>query len=230
MSRSAQPRLAWQTFVGTAVFVAMLSTPAAAVASSPGGSPASATMTAVSSDGTVWVFSAERLTTADLSVEQARATQTDSSTLAIPPQSPPPANWGSCGLFDASTKVVATYDRRRVGGAMSSANATLSCGNENTGYRHILNVHQSHWSALAAPVQINWRSLAAWSTDWVLYDPDYATYDASRSTWCYSRQVFLYKNGAPYYVSTPRVALNRTGASVITAFPASTQCQGVNQL
>lgn len=151
-----------------------------------------------------------------------------------PPRTPGRAGWAACGFRDGESKLVRNYtDRKRAATWQVGSQAALRCGHDGRGgygFHHIVERHLQDWQNQAAPARINWRDLAGWSIDWVLWDPDVVRWRPRSQDFCYSRVVYLYKNGNEDYRKPMVVGLGETGRRIKTAFPSRTQCGEGTQL
>lgn len=192
------------------------------------------------SNGETFILSSEPLQSASLKSIQSQpqvARQTAQTGVVakgggntFPPNSPPATNWRGCGLFDSQDQFVAEYTRLRVSTSRMPAGsvATLRCGNDTYGYRHIQKGKQTAWTNMGNLVGgVPWRDLAGWSIAWSLRDPDKASFGDNK--FCFSRIVYIYDSKGKLRGSKHvRTILGETGQRIITAYPADAQCGGTN--
>lgn len=190
--------------------------------------------------GEIYIISPEPLPPAALSPIQSQALSARQASQegvaakgggnTFPPNSPPATNWRGCGLFDSRNQFVAEYTRLRVSTSRMPAGsvATLRCGDDSYGYRHIQKGKQNAWTNLGNLVGgVPWRDLAGWSIAWSLRDPDKASFDDNK--FCFSRIVYIYDSKGKLRGSKHvRTILGETGQRIITAYPSDAQCSGTN--
>lgn len=133
------------------------------------------------------------------------------------------------GGKDKNSKIVRTFTRVRgkAGGkTIPPGTATLSCGSEKWGYRHIKARHLKEWEADARLAGENWRDTADYAMEVILRDPDKVTYAASNDTFCYSRIIYLVNKRTKKMVGhrVPNILVARKSHNIITAIPKNKQC------
>ncbi|MEV0033087.1 hypothetical protein [Nocardia sp. NPDC050793] len=123
--------------------------------------------------------------------------------------------WGACGKSSEQNKVVATYSK-----------ATLKCGTDGWGFRHIQGRHLQDWQNLADIEGKNWRDIADLAIAKSLDAPD-RTGPAGGGKTCYSGQIYLVNRVTGQIAKTvdPTVIVGSDGA-IITAYPGGKACRG----
>lgn len=110
---------------------------------------------------------------------------------------------------------------------MTHLYATLRCGNDRWGFRHIRDRHYDDYQAKANLIGRNWRDFFDWSTRWALKDPDRITWQPNPKTWCYDRQFQFIVDNEVIMKTRVRVVLNTQGKGFVTAWPTTTsRCSG----
>lgn len=141
--------------------------------------------------------------------------------------------WGACGWRDGEMKLVRTFDRHRgddgAGHVLSGGSSRMLCGDDRSGYRHILKRHKRDWENDAGIVGSNWRDHADWSIDTVLTDPDAVSYRVApddKRSYCYSRSIELWDVGNRKHIRNRivKVVVKEETADIITAYPNDRQC------
>lgn len=122
--------------------------------------------------------------------------------------------WGACGVSSGQDKVVATYSK-----------ATLKCGTDRWGFRHIQGRHLQDWQNLADIERRNWRDIADIAIAKSLDAPD-RTAPAGGGKTCYSGQIYLVNHVTGQIAKTvePTVIVGSDGA-IITAYPGGKACR-----
>lgn len=130
--------------------------------------------------------------------------------------------WGACGKNTPADKTIRTFNRGRPPMAgVYIGKATLKCGSDTKGFRHIQKAHEGDWSALSARVTAsNWRSFTDWAMDQSLKAPNsYCT--GSNQAYNYIGQIEIREKGSGKIVGRyyPRISVSNRDGQIITAFP-----------
>jgi hypothetical protein len=136
----------------------------------------------------------------------------------------PKARWAPCGIPDRRTKVVRLFFRAASGATqpqMATGRATLACGSEEWGYRHILKRHIHDWEGIAIYDNVNWREAADWGMWNALKYPDQIVYRADNDTFSYIRTINLKNKKTKETVRTAKVfvVVAHKTKNIITAYP-----------
>ena len=134
--------------------------------------------------------------------------------------------WAACGVRDADSKRVRTFNREPYEPGGNSIGRLL-CGEQvedgpQWGYRHIKAKHTNDWAYMAAWVgSADWRSMADWAIARALADPVSSfTYDSRRDVYVYVARADLRKKDGPTILSRwPLVVVARRNNRIITAYP-----------
>ncbi len=141
--------------------------------------------------------------------------------------------WGACGWRDGEMELVRTFDRHRgddgAGHVLTGGGARMLCGDDRSGYRHILKRHKRDWAYDAGTVGSNWRDHADWSIDVTLTDPDAVSYRVEpndKRSYCYSRSIELWDKNNRKHIKNRivKVVVKEETADIITAYPNDRQC------
>jgi hypothetical protein len=130
--------------------------------------------------------------------------------------------WGACGASSPIDKPVQTFPAVPPVGGPNRTYASLVCGTENMGYRHIANGHGRDWEAVAAYTGGNWRDLADFAIRQTLTvpQPGYPAYNAKNDTWTYKAPLQIRdQQGNVRTTYWPIVAVASLDGRIITSFP-----------
>ncbi|SDM39213.1 hypothetical protein [Allokutzneria albata] len=127
---------------------------------------------------------------------------------------PPP--WAPCGIGDPAGKLVRLYPN----------GAALRCGNESTGYRHILGRHLRDFEQMAFGTAQNWRDIAHLGIHHTMQTPERTKPQTGGKT-CRSRNIILVNLHTNKEVGRKIVRVitsNTRNNDIITAYPAGSHC------
>ena len=138
----------------------------------------------------------------------------------------PKAIWAACGIVTDNKKVVRQFFRADSvfpAQHFGCGKATLACGSEKWGYRHIKDGKQRDWENIAAYDNVNWREAADWGMWTALKYPKATEYRASNDTFSYRTPIYLKDKRTGKTVKTAdviTVVASKT-KNIITAYPTN---------
>lgn len=130
--------------------------------------------------------------------------------------------WAACGTSAPADKVVRVFAQQPPPGALPRP-ATLLCGNDRFGYRHVKLRHAADWEALGFSVGDNWRGIADFAISQTLAvpQPGYPRYNAKNDTWTYKAPLQIKDSeGQTRVTYWPIISAAARDGRIITAFPS----------
>ena len=130
--------------------------------------------------------------------------------------------WAACGVSSPESKPVRTFPVRPPVGGPSRTFATLLCGNDRYGFRHLAVRHASDWEALSFYTGGNWRDIAdfAMAQSLTVPQPGYPLYNPKNDSWTYKSPLEIKDaNGNVRTTYWPLVAVAAQDGKILTSYP-----------